>query len=345
ATPAAPAPRISVTRSAVTPPIASTGTRAAAVASRSAATPCGGPNTAFDGVAYTGPKTAKSAAVAASSAGACLETPITARGASMRRTTSTGIEPPPRWTPSAPTATATSTRSFTRRRAPVRAVSARRRSARSSSARPDRSLSRRCTAGKPASSARATTSTRSRPPVAWRSVTRTSAGASADTPIHGARGRRVQLPRDATGEDRLAARFAGETHRLGHEDRIARAGDGRVHEDGVAAQLERLAGVRRGADAGVDDHRDAALLDDDPEVARGAGAEPRADGRGQRHDRDAAELLQPLAGDGVVGDVGHHLEAVRDQQPRRLDRGGHVGEQRLLVAQHLELQQRGDNRL
>jgi hypothetical protein len=80
ATPAAPAARVSGTPPAVTPPIASTGTRAAAAAWRSAATPCGGPNAAFDGVAYTGPKKMKSAVALAASAGACVDTPTSAPG-------------------------------------------------------------------------------------------------------------------------------------------------------------------------------------------------------------------------------------------------------------------------
>src|SRR5262249_14136444 len=122
AAPVAPAARVAGTVLAVTPPIASTGTRAAAAAWRGAATPCGGPNAAFDGVAYTGPKKTKSAVALAASAGACVDTPTNAPGGRSRRATSAGSEPPPRWTPSAPTATATSIRSFTRRSAPARAV-------------------------------------------------------------------------------------------------------------------------------------------------------------------------------------------------------------------------------
>src|SRR5207302_4445833 len=123
----------------------------------------------LDGVAHTGPKSAKSAPAEASP-GACVETPISVPAGSRRRATSTGTEPVPSCTPSAPAASATSSRSFTKSSAPVRAVAARRRSASASSGRPGRSLSRSCTAGSPASSAASTTA------APCRSVTRTSLG-------------------------------------------------------------------------------------------------------------------------------------------------------------------------
>jgi len=76
ATPAAPPARAAATRSAVTPPIASTG-----IAGPRAPPRGGGPRPgrpALDGVAHTGPKSAKSAPTGASPGG-CVETPI--RGA------------------------------------------------------------------------------------------------------------------------------------------------------------------------------------------------------------------------------------------------------------------------
>src|SRR5205823_353796 len=97
AAPAAPAARTAGTRSAVTPPIASTGIAAARTASWSRASPWA---PAFEGVSHTGPKSAKSAPAAASP-GACVETPTSAPAGSSRRATSTGTDPVPSCTPSA----------------------------------------------------------------------------------------------------------------------------------------------------------------------------------------------------------------------------------------------------
>src|SRR5438552_9789960 len=193
AAPAAPAARTAGTRAAVTPPIASTGMAAARTASARRASPCAPP---FDGVTYTGPKKARAAAAGASPGG-WVETPISASAPTRRRATSAGIESPPRWTPSAPTPSATSRRSLTKSSAPVCAVAARSRSASAKSGPPGRSLSRSCTAGRPASSAAATTATRSRPAVACRSVTRTRPGMRARTGVRG-RGRsaRARLARE-----------------------------------------------------------------------------------------------------------------------------------------------------
>src|SRR5262249_34218641 len=180
------------------------------------------------------------------------------------------------------------------------------------SGRPGRSLSRSWTAGSPTSSAALTTATRSLPSVARRSVTSTSGGttttstgvALTDQPLERARRRRVELRRDTPGEERLPSRLDALSHRLGHEDRILRARDRRVHEDRVAAELERLGGVRRRAHPGVDDHRHAALLDDDAEIVGVPDAEPRSDRRRERHHGGTAEVLEPLAGYRIVRDVG-----------------------------------------
>src|SRR5438067_2853642 len=350
ATPAAPAARTAGTCRTVMPPIASTGTAAAPTAAASAA----GPTAVFPGVAYTAPKKAKSAPIRArSSFAACVDTPIRPSGPTRLRATATGTEVPPRWTPSAPTASATSIRSFTKRSAPVRAVALRSCSAISRSRRPGRSFSRSWTAGSPASSAVVTTATSSRPSVAWRSVTRTREGTAvtcagarlSDDAFERARRGRIELRRDAPGEERLPPCLDSLPHRLGHQDRVPGARDGGVHEHGVAAELERLGGMRRRADAGVDDHRHPALLDDDAEVVGVPDAEPRADRRGERHDGGAAEVLEALAGDRVVRDVGQDLEALLQEHARRLDRRRDVGEERPFVADHLELHERPDPRL
>jgi signal peptidase I len=112
AMPCAPAPRMAGAVSRSMPPIASTGTRAERTAAARRSVPCGAPNAALDGVANTGPKKTKSAPVAAADAASWTDAPMVAAG-STSRATSTGNERSPRCTPSAPTATATSRRSFT----------------------------------------------------------------------------------------------------------------------------------------------------------------------------------------------------------------------------------------
>ena len=51
-------------------------------------------------------------------------------------------------------------------------------------------------------------------------------------------------------------------------------------------------GIARGADAGIDDHRDLRVLDDFHDGVAVLDAEARADGRGQRHHGDAAHFLE-----------------------------------------------------
>ena len=115
----------------------------------------------------------------------------------------------------------------------------------------------------------------------------------------------------------------------------------------TASQPSSIASAasRRRADAGVEDHRHAGALDDEREVVRVADAHARADRRAERHDRGAADVLQAAREDRVVGRVGQHDEAVGDellggeQQLRR------VGQQRALVADDLELDPVGRERL
>ncbi|KAG1182027.1 hypothetical protein G6F35_015721 [Rhizopus arrhizus] len=68
-------------------------------------------------------------------------------------------------------------------------------------------------------------------------------------------------------------------------------------------------------------------------------AQARADRRGQRHHRGAADLFQALGQDRVVGGVDHHLEAILDQLFGGLEGLYHVRVQRLLVAEHFQLGQ------
>ncbi len=71
---------------------------------------------------------------------------------------------------------------------------------------------------------------------------------------------------------------------------------------------------------------------------------PRPEPMGAASGMTAAQPMSSsrLAGDRIVGDVGQHREALLDQHARRLDGRRHVGEERLLVADHLELDERAD---
>ena len=126
-------------------------------------------------------------------------------------------------------------------------------------------------------------------------------------------------------------------HGARHQHRVARRGDGGVHQHAVAAQLHGDGGVGGGADAGVDDHRHLRLLDDELQVPGIEDAHARADQRGERHDGDAADRLEHLRHDRIVGGVHHHLEAFLHQRLGRRQRLGHVRVQRVRIAQHLEL--------
>ena len=68
-----------------------------------------------------------------------------------------------------------------------------------------------------------------------------------------------------------------------------------------------------------------------------ADAEARPDRRAERHDRDAADLLEALGRDQVVRGVGPDLEALVDERVGGAQRLGRVGQQRLVVADDLEL--------
>ena len=113
----------------------------------------------------------------------------------------------------------------------------------------------------------------------------------------------------------------------------------------VAAGLHRQRRVGGRADAGVQDHRHARALDDQPQVVGVVDAHPAADRRAERHHRRAAGVLQPARQDRVVVRVGEHHEAVADQRLRGLEQLGRVGQQRAVVADHLELDPVGAERL
>ena len=70
----------------------------------------------------------------------------------------------------------------------------------------------------------------------------------------------------------LAAGHYGEAEGVGHGHGIVGDGDGCVHQHGVGTHFHGFGGVRRSAEAGVNHHRDVALLNDD--LQQVAGNEP-----------------------------------------------------------------------
>ena len=118
-----------------------------------------------------------------------------------------------------------------------------------------------------------------------------------------------------------------------------------VHQDAVDAQLHRQRGVRGGADSGVDDHRDRRELPDDPDVVRVLNPEAGADRRPERHYGGGAGVLQLAAGDRIVVRVGQDDEAFLYEDPGRFHQRRVVGEERPLVADHLQLHPFRESRL
>ena len=139
------------------------------------------------------------------------------------------------------------------------------------------------------------------------------------------------------GQEGLPAGLHRETHRGRHRHRLPGLGEGGVHQDAVHSLFHRQAGVRRGPDPGVHDHRHRKPALDGADAVRIEQPEPAADRRGERHHGDAARLFEAKRGDQVVVGVGHHLEPLGGQGPGGREQPLGVGEQRLPVADHLEL--------
>ena len=86
-------------------------------------------------------------------------------------------------------------------------------------------------------------------------------------------------------------------------------------------------------------------LDDQAQVVGVADPHAGADRRAERHHRGAADVLEPAGQDRVVVGVGEHDEAVVDELLGGLQQLGRVGQQRAVVADHLELDPVGLERL
>src|SRR5690606_16163962 len=78
----------------------------------------------------------------------------------------------------------------------------------------------------------------------------------------------VILARNAASAPGFAAGFDRFFHGRGHEDGVVRAGDGGVHKYAVTTEFHGDGGVGRGAYAGIHQHRDAGLVDDESQVPR-----------------------------------------------------------------------------
>ena len=108
------------------------------------------------------------------------------------------------------------------------------------------------------------------------------------------RGLGVEAARDAAG---AGGRGGRPRPRAGSRVAIATGSSARLmavaHRTAsqpISSAMRRVGG---GADAGVEDHRDAGLLDDQAQVVRVEDPLAGADRRAERHDRRAADVLQP----------------------------------------------------
>lgn len=114
-------------------------------------------------------------------------------------------------------------------------------------------------------------------------------------------------------------------------------GHGRGEHHTRTPQLHRERGIGGRTGSRVQNDRHARVLHDQLEVVRIADPEPGPDGRAQRHDRGAADVLQLPCEDGVVVRVRQHGEPVVHQRLRRVEQLDRIGQQRALVGDDLQL--------
>src|SRR5690606_10023210 len=125
----------------------------------------------------------------------------------------------------------------------------------------------------------------------------------------------------------------------GHKNGVACTGNGRVHENAVAAQFHGNGGIGSGAHAGIHKHGDIRLVDDETQVPGIKDAHAGADQRCQRHDGHAANVFEHASLNRVVGAINHDLEAIVDQRFGGFQGFGHIGEQIVLVTQYFQFDQ------
>jgi hypothetical protein len=123
-------------------------------------------------------------------------------------------------------------------------------------------------------------------------------------------------------------------------------GDAGVEEHAVATQLHGDRHVAGRAHAGIDDDgivRIAALgrvleaLQDHDDGGRVGDAPATANGAAGRHDAGGPGVADPGGHDRIVTGVAHDREAVGHELPACFQRADGIGQQRLLVAEDLEL--------
>ncbi|KUM26236.1 hypothetical protein AU467_23015 [Mesorhizobium loti] len=146
--------------------------------------------------------------------------------------------------------------------------------------------------------------------------------------------RAIPRRRLATGIDRLA-----ESAR--HADRIGRLGDSGVQEHGVKAELHDGCRVRWPSEPRIHNQRNAGEMSahraQRHDVDR---PESRSDRRAPWHQNLAARLKQPFGDDEVVRGIGEYRKAIFAEDARGIDQAEHVRLERVMVADHFELDPR-----
>ena len=150
---------------------------------------------------------------------------------------------------------------------------------------------------------------------------------------------------NAAGEPRRAPALDTRAHRLRHQHRVLRLRHRGVEQHRRAAELHRQRGVGRRADAGIEHDRHRRARADQLDQMRVRDAKARPDQRTERHHRGSAGIGELAAHHRVFGAVRQHDEALRHQRFRRLDQFVGVGIEQLAIADHLDLDPVGAERL
>ena len=141
------------------------------------------------------------------------------------------------------------------------------------------------------------------------------------------------------------AGFDGFAHGLGHQPGVLCSCHRGGQQHTVAAELHGGGGIRSGADAGIEDHWDRDRVSNDRQVVGVANPHAAADRRPERHDGGASSVGQSTSQDGIIVGVGQNHKAQSDQLLRRIEQLHPVGQQRPVVADDLELDPIGLQRL
>ena len=144
----------------------------------------------------------------------------------------------------------------------------------------------------------------------------------------------------------IAPRLDGVGKGARHAHRIGCRRNRGIQQHGVVAHLHGLCRMRGCADARIDDERHCREIfaQGFQRIAVGEAA-PGADRRAPRHQDLAARSHQALGCDQVLGGVGKDLEPVLAEDGRGLDQAEQIGLQRVVVADHLELDPVGSEQL